>query len=125
MTFSKYRDKLLVRNCWDETTDTKGEYMRRKIAGVLALFAVLALAGCYRATVNTGVQPGQARTESKWAHSWLYGLVPTSTVNATEVCGGQPAAVVETEHSFAQGVVAALTFGIYTPITISVTCGTR
>ncbi|NNK65052.1 MAG: hypothetical protein HKO98_17750, partial [Gemmatimonadetes bacterium] len=30
---------------------------------------------------------------------------------------------VETQHSFLNGLVAGLTFGIFTPMTITVTCG--
>lgn len=89
--------------------------------GFLMLLTTVA-SGCYHATVQTGVQPTPG-SDTRWAHSWIYGLVPPSTVNATEECGGAPASSVETQVSFVNGIVGGLTMGIYTPMTIKVTCG--
>ena len=55
-----------------------------------------------------------------WAHSWVYGLVPPAPVNASSQCTNG-VAKVETEMSFLNGLVG-LTWGIYTPIHIKVTC---
>lgn len=59
--------------------------------------------------------------EENWAAGWIYGLVPPKTVNAAARCP-QGVAKVMTQHSFANQLVAGLTFGIYTPMTIQVTC---
>lgn len=88
--------------------------------------------GCYHATVDLASTPqasavtqqGQAasgQTIDIWAHSWVYGLVPPSTVDATARCPNG-ASKVETQMSFVNGLVGAITWGIYTPMTISVTC---
>jgi hypothetical protein len=56
-----------------------------------------------------------------WASCWIYGLVPPATVmTATECPDG--VALVETQHSFLNYLVGGITFGIYTPIQITVTC---
>lgn len=92
------------------------------IRKIVLASSVVVLAGCYHATVRTaplGVETAQ--TESKWAHSWIYGLVPPSTVDGTEVCP-QGVARTETELSFVNQLVGALTLGIYTPMTIKTTC---
>jgi hypothetical protein len=90
----------------------------RKLLPLVAV-AVL-LSGCYHATVHTG-RPSAATRDSRWSHSWLWGLVPPSPVNATQSCPGG-AAMVETQLSFPNQLVSFLTGGIYTPMTITVTC---
>jgi len=94
--------------------------MRR--VSVLVFFAVAA-SGCYHATINTGVPPGTRQLDQAWANSWVYGLVPPATVDAMAECGSSGVAVVETQQSFVNGLVGVLTFGIYTPMQITVTCG--
>ncbi|MEJ2503824.1 MAG: Bor family protein [Gemmatimonadota bacterium] len=59
--------------------------------------------------------------EEAWAHSFIAGLVPPSTVNVASECENGVARV-ETQHSFLNGLVAAITFSIYTPMQITVTC---
>ena len=83
------------------------------------------LAGCYHATIETGLAPGLgSKTVQMWKHSWIYGLVPPSVVEAQSECENG-VAIVETQHSFANGLVGALTGGIYTPMTVMVTCATK
>ena len=92
--------------------------MRR--AFLLLTLAIL-LPACYHATVTTGLRPSTVKIENKWASGWIYGLVPPSTVETMEKC---PAgvAMVETQLSFLNQLVNGLTFGIYTPMEIVVTC---
>ena len=94
---------------------------RKHTLPAVAAIALLS-AGCYHATVDTGVTP-TAETHEIWAHSWIYGLVPPSEVDARTRCDGARAAKVETKISFLNGLVGALTFSIYTPMTIEITCG--
>jgi len=53
---------------------------------VLLLASVLALGGCYHATVETGRAPSGQTVENAWAHSFIGGLVPPSTVNTASEC---------------------------------------
>jgi hypothetical protein len=48
-------------------------------------------------------------------------LVPPSVVETASQCPNGVARV-ETQHSFLNGLAAALTFSIYTPMTITVQC---
>jgi hypothetical protein len=93
----------------------------RRIIPVFA--AAVLFGGCYHATVNTGVSPGSTQVTEEWAKSFVYGLVPPPTVDAVAACASAGVARVETQHSFLNGLVAGLTFGIFTPMTITVTCG--
>ena len=56
-----------------------------------------------------------------WAASWIGGLVPPSTVETAAQCP-DGVARVETQISFLNALVAALTLSIFTPMNIKVTC---
>ena len=94
--------------------------MRRAIFVALAAFT---LGGCYHATVNTGIAPGARQVEQLWAKSFVFGLVPPDAVNAMAECGNAGVARVDTKISFLNGLVSVLTFSIFTPMEIVVTCG--
>ena len=79
------------------------------------------LAGCYHATIETGRTPSTVTVEDQWADSWVFGLVPPDTINAAQRCTSGIARV-ETQLSFLNQLVGALTLGIYTPMWIRVTC---
>jgi Bor protein len=82
---------------------------------------LLAMVGCYAASIDTGRSPSAKVIRRPWASAWIYGLVPPKTVEtATECPNG--VAKVETQLSFLNQLVGALTFGIYTPMQIVVTC---
>jgi hypothetical protein len=89
---------------------------------VLFLIAcALAMTGCYAARIDTGLTAGTKVIEKKWASCWIYGLVPPTAINAATECP-KGVARVETQHSFLNQLVGGITFGIYTPIQIVVTC---
>ena len=81
----------------------------------------LLLAGCYHATVETSRPPSGVVVERPWAHSFIGGLVPPSAVEVTDRCPNGVARV-DSELSFLNLVVGALTGGIYTPMSIRVQC---
>ena len=85
------------------------------------LGAVVALSGCYHATIETGLTPGTQTLEKAWASGWLFGLIPPSTVETASRCPNGVARV-ETQLSFVNQLVSFITFGIYTPMSIQVTC---
>jgi hypothetical protein len=85
------------------------------------LAVVVVLAGCYRANIETGLPPGTQTIEQNWASSWVFGLVPPAVVETASRCPNGVARV-ETQLSFLNQVVSFLTIGIYTPMTITVTC---
>lgn len=93
----------------------------RHIQRLVPIAILAATAGCYHATIETGVTPSTVTIERHWASSWIYGLVPPSTVEARSQCTGGVARV-DTQLSFLNMVVGAITAGIYTPMDIVVTC---
>ncbi|MEX2153538.1 MAG: Bor family protein [Gemmatimonadaceae bacterium] len=96
--------------------------MRLKLLALAA--ASVALTGCYHITVQTNAQPSPTVVDLPWQHSFIYGLVPPAEVNVKDRCpnGAQK---VETEQSFLNGLVQGITWGIYTPIHVKVTCAAR
>lgn len=93
-----------------------------KWKGALLVVACLCmLAGCYHATVDTGLPPSVTVIKQAFASSWIYGLVPPKTVEAAAKCPNGVARV-ETQLSFVNQLVGFLTLGIYTPMEITVTC---
>lgn len=94
--------------------------MKWKGALLVAAF-LFVLPGCYHATIDTGLTPGSEVIHQKFASCWVYGLVPPKTVMAAEKCE-HGVALVETQYSFLNWLVGAVTFGIYTPMEIKVTC---
>jgi Bor protein len=91
------------------------------IRKLVLLGVVLAMSGCYHATVVTGAAPGSEKVEKEWASGWVFGLVAPDTMETQSKC---PAGVskVETEHSFLNALVAFFTIQIYTPMHITATC---
>ena len=87
---------------------------------IAACLTVL-LAGCYHATIETGRTPSTVTLEKRWANSWILGLVPPDVISTAERCPSGPARV-ETQLSFLNQLVGALTLGIYTPMDVRVTC---
>lgn len=60
-------------------------------------------------------------TQSKKNHYLIQGLVPLSTVDVREMSAGASDYSVTVEHSFLDGLLSALTGGIYTPNSVTVT----
>ena len=89
---------------------------------VTMALVMVVLSGCsYHATIETGLPPSNETVEEPWAASWIFGLVPPSTVETAARCP-DGVARVETKLSFLNGLVSALTFSIFTPMHITVTC---
>jgi hypothetical protein len=93
----------------------------RTLASAALVVAVMASAGCYHATIETGRPESGQRIELPWATGFIGGLVPPQTVETAQRCPNGVARV-ETYHSFLNMLATWLTFSIYSPMTIEVTC---
>ena len=84
--------------------------------------SLVLLSGCYHARITTSdSKPSTLVVEETFASSWIYGLVSPKEIDATDKCTSG-VATVETRLSFVNQLVGILTFGIYTPMHIRVTC---
>lgn len=80
----------------------------------------LMLTACYHTITTTNLNPG-AKVSNDWAPAFIYALVPAK-VDAQAMCKGKPIQAVESQASFLNMVVGWITFGIFTPMTVTVTC---
>ena len=93
----------------------------RRIAKAALVAPALALSACYHAVIDTGRPAGSTVITKSFQPGFIYGLVPPPPLNVAGQCTGG-VAKVETIHTFVEGLVAAITFGIYTPMSYIVTC---
>ncbi|HKA65435.1 MAG TPA: Bor family protein [Methyloceanibacter sp.] len=93
--------------------------MRRMLP--LCALMLIAVAGCYHVTVETGLQPSAQVVEKEWAHGFVFGLVPPNTIETKEKCL-KGVAKFESQQSFVNGLASFLTSGLYTPFNVKVTC---
>jgi hypothetical protein len=87
----------------------------------MLLVAAMLAGGCYHVTVVTGAPTGTQTINKEWQNSFVIGLVPPPELNTKDPCA-QGVARVETEQSFLNGLVRALTYNIYTPMHVTVVC---
>lgn len=90
---------------------------------VLVSLAILSsIAGCSTQTAYINGRGGEL-AYSDMQTFFISGLAQTQTVNAAEICGGAAkVAKVERTVSFVNGLLGALTQGIYTPYDAKVYC---
>jgi hypothetical protein len=87
---------------------------------VLALIAPLA--GCYRHTIIAGTgAPSGRLLYDHWENFWIIGLVGHKTLDVAQICPSGNA-TIEAKQTFLNGLVSALTSGIYTPTTLRLHC---
>lgn len=91
---------------------------------VLTLTIAGMSAGCYHAIVNTGRPPSNVVIENRWAHGYLWGLIPPMAVYTAVRCP-DGVSKVETQHSILNLLAHGLTAGVYTPMHVTVTCAAR
>ena len=94
--------------------------MSRSMAVLATAATLVCMTGCYHQTVNTGLSPAPGPVINKTAGVSFWGL-SGAEVDATRECPNG-VAVVETQQTFLNGLIAGLTLGLYTPQTVSITC---
>ncbi|TXD82242.1 hypothetical protein ESY86_15160 [Subsaximicrobium wynnwilliamsii] len=79
------------------------------------------LTSCYSYTsvVGEGAQGNNQVTE--WNHYVIYGLAPVGVSDSKQMADGAENYTVYTRQSFVNGLVTAITFGIYSPSVTTVT----
>lgn len=87
----------------------------------LGLFVLITLNSCYTLTysVGNGAQNGVEIKEKN--HYFIYGLADGKTSDPTEMAGDAQDYTITVEHTFVDGLISAITFGIYNPTTTVVT----
>ena len=83
-----------------------------------------AAAGCSTMTIQpeTGVTVRDTPSFQETRDFFLWGLVGEHRLNVTEVCAEQDVAQMQSQATFTNGLVSALTLGIYAPHSVRVWC---
>ena len=94
----------------------------KRIGSILLLMVMLTASGCFHTTVVTGRPESTKVVDRPWHPFVIYGLVPIGgDLDVSDACPNG-VAKVETEISFMNGLVSAITFSIFTPAHVKVTC---
>lgn len=92
---------------------------------ILSFLVVIGLSffmtSCYTYTHTVGEGSQTGVEVKKMNHYVVYGLAPVGVSDAKEMAGGAEDYNVTITHTFVDGLINALTFGIYTPTTTIVT----
>jgi len=95
---------------------------RRWTRRLLGIACLVPLAACYEHTVTVGGgAPAAPVVYDHWQQFWLAGLIGHTQVDVQEMCPSGRATIVA-KQTFLNGLVSALTSGIYTPTTLRVRC---
>jgi hypothetical protein len=86
-----------------------------------AFAASMLLSSCYSYTSVVGDGPQGNNQVTKWNHYVVYGLAPVGVSDSKQMADGAENYSVHTRQTFVNGLVAALTFGLYTPSMTTVT----
>lgn len=81
----------------------------------------LSLTSCYTYTLSVGEGSQTGVEVKKMNHYLIYGLAPVGVSNPSVMAGNAEDYDVTIKHSFVDGLINAITFGIYTPTTTIVT----
>jgi hypothetical protein len=90
-------------------------------AMTVAFAASILLTSCYSYTSVVGNGAQGSNQTTKWNHYVIGGLAPVGVSDSKQMAGNATDYTVFTRHSFVNGLIAAITFGIYTPTTTTVT----
>ncbi|MCG9793456.1 Bor family protein [Flavobacterium algicola] len=96
--------------------------MKRTFKILSIAFAIsITLSSCFTYTSVVG-KGAQGSTEvTKWNHYVIGGLAPVGVSDSNAMADGATDYTIVTKQSFVNGLIAALTFSIYTPTTTTVT----
>ena len=91
----------------------------KRLSVVFALSVMMTSCFSYTSVVGKGAQGTTSVT--KWNHYVIGGLAPVGVSDSKAMADGAQDYTVFTRQSFVNGLIAALTFSIYTPTTTTVT----
>lgn len=92
--------------------------MKKKFLNLILVIGIsFSMTSCYTYTMTVG-KGSQTGIEYKQKNHYLiYGLAPIDVSNPTEMAGDAQDYEVTIQHTFVDGLLNAITFGIYSPTT--------
>lgn len=99
--------------------------LRRTFASLVLFAGGALLAGCHTTTIRNGNVPAARPTveyDEKWHHGLVFGIAEVSGPYDLQKICPNGWAEIETQTSFLNGLVDAITWGLYSPQTVTVKC---
>ncbi len=93
----------------------------RPLSLISTALALLLCTGCFKHSIRDERKPPGTPTSDEWKPYVVAGLAPLGKSTVTTNCTGG-IALFESRTSFANGLVALLTFNVFTPITVAYAC---
>ncbi len=93
---------------------------KRLFNGLLMAGLLVSLSSCYTYTYTVGNGPQTNAKVQEKNHYVIFGLAPIKTSDPIKMAGGASNYQVTIQHTFIDGLLNAITFGIYTPTTTTV-----
>ncbi|SHL62613.1 Bor/Iss family lipoprotein [Chryseobacterium polytrichastri] len=87
----------------------------------IAIVTSIALTSCYSYTSVIGKRATGTSKVTKWNHYLIEGLVPVSVSDSHKLSDGAENYTIQTKQTFLNGLISAVTLGIYTPTTTIIT----
>lgn len=92
--------------------------MKKKfLSFTVACLLILSTSSCYTLTYAVGEGSKTGEIVKKKNHYLIYGLAPLKTSDPTKMAGDAKNYQVTIKHTFVDGLLNALTYGIYNPTT--------
>ncbi len=92
--------------------------MKKLISNVLLVsLLVVSMSSCFTYTYTMGSGPQTGVEVKEKNHYLIYGLAPLNVSDPVKMAGDAENYQVTIEHTFVDGLLNAITFGIYTPTT--------
>ena len=92
--------------------------MKKVFLSLTLIFGLsMFMSSCYTYTFNVGDGPQTGIEVKKMNHYLIYGLAPLNVTDPFELAGDAKDFEVTITHTFIDGLINAITFGIYTPTT--------
>jgi hypothetical protein len=95
--------------------------MRKILSAIVFVFALSMLTSCYTYTYTVGEGPKTGMEVKKMNHYLIYGLAPVGVSDPHVMAGDAKDYSITIKHTFVDGLINAITFGIYSPTTTIVT----
>lgn len=84
---------------------------------LFVLIVMMTMSSCFTYTYVVGDGPQTGLEVKEKNHYLIYGLADAGISDPTEMAGDTENYEVTIQHTFIDGIIRALTFGIYTPTT--------
>ncbi len=82
---------------------------------------VCTMTSCYHQTHIVGTGPAGSTVEKGKNNFFIFGLAQGKQSDSKAMAGGSANYKIETVHTFVDGLLNGITFGIYNPVTVIVT----